>query len=388
MPAAVTAGAKREAVSLPGPNGAGAGRMVTVGGMRFSSSITALDPETGVLSESAVQQVAAAFANFDDLLARAGADREEIGHVNVAMPEGGPLQEFERAWSRRFPEAEAAPVRKVNTYPLPEGQWVQIQAVGVKGGRRGSVSIPGFAGPSPRGVRLGDVVFSGEIDGRDPATGRRSEDRRLEMRQAFDNMEAFIGAAGGAKEDLIHVFIFVRGREDQADMLDAWLEAFPEDGNRPARKAIFDPTLEREGKRILLLCTAVLGKTRRVNLEVPGISKRHPNPMGCRLGNLVFSSGVGGDDPSGRETGQDPGRRAALAFANMEALLGQAGGSLEDIGMVSITVNGYGDEAAILGAWDAVFPDAASAPARHVMAFGGRGSYPVQLHIVAALSQG
>jgi enamine deaminase RidA (YjgF/YER057c/UK114 family) len=108
--------------------------------------------------------------------------------------------------------------------------------------------------------------------------------------------------------------------------------------------------------------------------------------MGCRIGDFVFSSGVGGDDPAGKATGNAADVRAALAFQNMDALLQQAGGSLDDIGLVSITVNDYADEQAILSKWRAVFPDPSDEPARHIMAFGGRGSYPVQLHVVANLA--
>jgi 2-iminobutanoate/2-iminopropanoate deaminase len=168
-------------------------------------------------------------------------------------------------------------------------------------------------------------------------------------------------------------------------MLDAWIREFPLDGNRPARKAIFDDTLTRQGVAVQLMCVAVAGKGERRNLEALGISKSHPNPMGCRIGDLVFTSGIGGNDPAGKETSNAAGVRASLALANARALLENAGGTLADVGMVSITVNDYADEQAILRQWDAVFPDPLDQPARHVMAFGGRGSYPVQLHVIAAL---
>jgi 2-iminobutanoate/2-iminopropanoate deaminase len=381
------AGGQRKAVHLPGPHGGAAGRCVSVGGMVFTSGIPGLNAETRRLAATFKDEVGAAFGNLKAVLQSAGSGPAEIGLVNVALTEGQDARNLEAAWSGLFPDAANAPMRKINLYPLPDGQNIQVQAIGVRATARQIVETPGFAGAPPRGARLGNVVFSGEIDGLDPATGQPSDDADAEMRQAFVNLKAFIEAAGGGKEDLIHVFIFVRGREDQQDMLAAWLEAFPEDGNRPARKAIFDPTLTAEGRRIRLLCVAALGGAGRENLEVPGISKRHPNPMGCKIGNLVFSSGVGGDDPSGQATGQDAALRARLALRNMQSLLGAAGGGLDDIGMVAITVNDYADEAAIIREWDRTFPDPDTAPARHVMAFGGRGSYPVQLHVIAALPQ-
>ena len=65
----------------------------------------------------------------------------------------------------------------------------------------------------------------------------------------------------------------------------------------------------------------------------------------------------------------------------------QAGGGLGDIGHVAITVNDYADEEAILAEWRRLFPDPSDEPARHVMAFGGRGTYPVQLHMIAAMGE-
>lgn len=376
---------RRRVTTLPAPDGKAVGQLVEVGGMMFSSSIAAADPRTGALADGSRDQAARALDNLEDLLGRAGADARNLGLVTACTADPDATAAIENRWHRMFPDAADRPALKVNGYPLPGEERVQLQFVGARGPARHPVGLPGFDDSPPLGVRLGKVVFSAPIDGRDPATGLRSGDRKTQMRQAFRNMEAFVERAGGKTSDLIHVFIFVRSRDDQKDMLDVWLEEFPNDGDRPARKAIFDPTLERESKVIHLMCVAVLGGGGRVNLEVPGITKRHPNPMGCRIGNLVFSSGVGGDDPSGRETDNGAGVRAALALENMRALMTEAGGGLDDVGLVSITVNDYADEAAILGEWRRVFPDAADEPARHVMAFGGRGSYPVQLHVAAAM---
>lgn len=378
---------KRQAVALTAPGGKIAGRLVQAGGMLFSSSITGHDPQTGQSSDQPADQIATAFANLRRLLYLGQVSADALGLVTICLSDLRHAGAVDQAWRQMFPDGRGQPVRKVNEYDLPPGEFVQLQVTGATGVTRQPIELAGFGDGGPLGVRLGNLVFSAPIDGRDPATGRRSDERKVQMRQAFRNMDAFLAQAGGTTADLIHVFIFVRGREDQKDMLDAWLEAFPNDGDRPARKAIFDPTVGRDGKMIHLMCVAHLGPGQRRNLEVPGISKSHPNPMGCKIGNLVFSSGVGGTDPGGQETGKDAGTRMTLALRNARVLLAEAGGSLDDIGLIAITVNSYGDEPAILKAWRAVFPDPAHEPARHVMAFGGRGSYPVQLHVIAALGR-
>ena len=378
---------KRAVTPLLAANGKAAGRLVKVGGMLFSSSITGIDLASGSLSGDPAQQIASAFANLGALLGRAGASADELGLMTVCIAEGGHARHVAQCWRSAWPDAGNRPALKINEYALPPGELVQIQLVGAIGQKRQAIDLPGFTDGQPLGVRLGPVVFAAPIDGRDPATGMLSNDRVTQMRQAFRNMDSFIQRAGGSKYDLIHVYIFVSSRDEQADMLDVWLEEFPTDGERPARKAIFDETLARDGKMIHLMCVGVIGQGDRLNIEVPGISKHHPNPMGAKIGGLVLSSGIGGDDPSGKVKSRDPTVCAGFAFRNMATLLESSGGSLDDIGLVAITVNDYVDEPAILAQWRKLFPDPASEPARHVMAFGGRGSYPVQVHVFGALGK-
>jgi 2-iminobutanoate/2-iminopropanoate deaminase len=375
---------KRKVTTLAAPGGKMAARLVEIGGMIYSSSINGLDPASGQLPTDAVRQVETAFANLKRLLTQAKVGIDELGLVSVSIADAGHAGIVNKGWDGLFAGVSDRPAFKINEYTLPPGEAVQIQIVGVRGQKRKPVKVPNLSAGQAFGVRLGDVVFSAPIDGTDPATGKRSDDRKTQIRQAFHNMETFVKQAGGSKADLIHVYLFIRGRDDQQDMLDVWLEEFPTDGDRPARKAIFDETIAREAKIIHLMCIAVIGKGKRRNLEAPGISKRHPAPMGCRIGDLVIASGVGGDDPSGQKKSREPDVCSMFAFQNLHALLEGAGGGLADVGLISITVNTYDDEAVILEQWRKVFPDPNDEPARHIMAFGGRGSYPVQFHVMAA----
>jgi 2-iminobutanoate/2-iminopropanoate deaminase len=288
-------------------------------------------------------------------------------------------------WLAMFPDDADRPARKVDVYPLPAGQFVQLRAVGVRGGRRQRLDLPGFVhrDPRPAGVRIGDLVFTSSIAGVDPAAeGKLIEDPHRQVRQAFRNMETLVRQAGGTKDDVAHVAIFVRDRPDNDDVLAAWLEEFPIDGNRAARKNIYDDLLKGGATVIQLQMTAALGRGPRRNYEVDGAAKRHPNPLGVQLGNLLFSAGIGGQDPAGREVE----RQAARALQNMRALVEQAGGSLDDVALVSFTVDDYAHEETILKEWRKLFPDPADEPARHVMEFGGRdGSYQIQVHMVASL---
>ncbi len=70
---------------------------------------------------------------------------------------------------------------------------------------------------------------------------------------------------------------------------------------------------------------------KRQTLEVPGVAHGAPIPMGVRIGNLVFSSGVAGADPATGKLPDDPARQAALMFDNVRTLLDQAGATLGDV---------------------------------------------------------
>lgn len=95
-------------------------------------------------------------------------------------------------------------------------------------------------------------------------------------------------------------------------------------------------------------------------------------------------AGINGRDPRGDSVEL----QAAAAFRNVRALLDEAGGSLDDVGQVTITVNDYADEPAIMRQWRELFPDPTDEPARHLTAFGGREGYEVQVHVVATLDDG
>src|SRR5207247_8877780 len=117
-----------------------------------------------------------------------------------------------------------------------------------------------------------------------------------------------------------------------------------------------------------------LGGARGRHFEVPGFSKRHPNPAAARVGPLVFSSGISGPHRGGNGAAE----QTAGAFEYLQNALEQAGGSLDDAGLVTIVVGDYADEPAVLEEWRKRVPNPADEPARHAMAFGGRGAGPSQ----------
>jgi 2-iminobutanoate/2-iminopropanoate deaminase len=102
----------------------------------------------------------------------------------------------------------------------------------------------------------------------------------------------------------------------------------------------------------------------------------------------MASSGVSGIDPHGTnqlEPVEGAAAQASFCLANIEALVKNGGGSLADIGQMTLLVQDYADLPAIDAAWQRAFPDPADRPARQVMKLGSQGRSHVQCHMLAVI---
>lgn len=124
---------------------------------------------------------------------------------------------------------------------------------------------------------------------------------------------------------------------------------------------------------------------KRQTLEVPGVAHNAPIPMGVRVGNLVFSSGVSGADPATGELPDDPARQAELMFQNARTLMEQAGGTLDDVARMTVYVKDDSYREHLNREWLKAFPDEHDRPARHTLVWNLRGGMLLQCELVAVL---
>jgi 2-iminobutanoate/2-iminopropanoate deaminase len=103
--------------------------------------------------------------------------------------------------------------------------------------RRVSIYVEGFGhkNPIPAACRIGDLVYSGSIQGTNSATGRYGDTLEQQCRLMFDNLRRIVEAAGGSTADVIRVTVWMRDRTQRAALNGPWLEMFPDAGSRPAR---------------------------------------------------------------------------------------------------------------------------------------------------------
>lgn len=123
----------------------------------------------------------------------------------------------------------------------------------------------------------------------------------------------------------------------------------------------------------------------RESFDLEGISHSVPIPFGTRVGNMLFSSGIMGVDPSTGRLPHGLEEQVRFAFVNLRALLHKAGGTLGDVGHVRVLVVDEASRAAVNEEWVRAFPDGRDRPARHTVVSSLRGGMLVQLEVVAVL---
>lgn len=126
--------------------------------------------------------------------------------------------------------------------------------------------------------------------------------------------------------------------------------------------------------------------TRRRSIRAPDIPEHaNPIPAASRIGNLVFSSVILGIDPGSHELPDDREAQIANAFAIVRSIMREAGGDTDAIGKLTVYLANRDDRALVNPHWLAMFPDAASRPARHTMEKVLPPGCYVQLEFVAVL---
>lgn len=125
---------------------------------------------------------------------------------------------------------------------------------------------------------------------------------------------------------------------------------------------------------------------KRRSLKVPGISHgANPIPSGVRLGNMVFSGGISGQDPATGTIPPEVEKQAELAFQNLQRLMAAAGGSTDDIGHITVYLKDLGHREHINREWLKMFPDDGDRPTRHTLKADLQGNTLLQLQIIAVV---
>lgn len=290
---------------------------------------------------------------------------EEIARMMVRAMGFAPVTDERLAlkW-RAAPARGGAPVRQVARIPIPDS----LAALGQE---------PVCA------VRLGDHVLTSGVPGIDPETGALPDDPERQFDLAFANMRRLLEESGVAGPDAIGLInVYIPARDYRRYINKPWLELFP-GASKPARKTNQAP-LPR-GMAVQVQACAYAGAIRQP-LEIPGLAHRDPLPMGAKVGPLVYSSVIGGDDPATGKPVAGAEAQIECAFENARALMRQAGGDVGGINHLWVFLpRDFRRQKTMLDAYLRMFPDAGARPARKTVPYDLPEGAHIQIQLTGVI---
>lgn len=104
--------------------------------------------------------------------------------------------------------------------------------------KREVIEIPGVShgtAPIPMGAKIGSIVCSSAIMGKDPETNELPLDPEAQLACLFKNIETFMEQAGGSTGNIIRMSVYLKDNNLRKLFNDQWLNMFPKENDRPAR---------------------------------------------------------------------------------------------------------------------------------------------------------
>ncbi len=106
--------------------------------------------------------------------------------------------------------------------------------------RRKSIQLPGFshANPIPAASRIGPLLVSGVLTGRDLDTRDLPDDLDGQLANVFAHVRALLTATGGSTDDIIKLTFWLVDYRDREALNREWTQMFPDPDSRPARQVM------------------------------------------------------------------------------------------------------------------------------------------------------
>lgn len=123
---------------------------------------------------------------------------------------------------------------------------------------RRSINVGGVRhiNPIPAASRIGNMVMSSVISGKDPASGKLPETIEAQCANMFGHVRAIIEAAGGTPNDIIKMTVWLKDQSRREALNAEWVKMFPDPASVPARHAL--PHLGEGNALVLCEFTAIL----------------------------------------------------------------------------------------------------------------------------------
>lgn len=103
-----------------------------------------------------------------------------------------------------------------------------------------SIDVPGAShkAPIPAAARVGNVICTSAISGKDPASGELPADAGAQARNTFANLRAVLQAGGASLDDVVKLAVTLKDDAVREAVNAEWLACFPDPHDRPARHIV------------------------------------------------------------------------------------------------------------------------------------------------------
>ena len=105
---------------------------------------------------------------------------------------------------------------------------------------RRSINVESFGhvNPIPAASRIGNLLMSSVISGRDPASGTMPPSIEEQCAQMFRVVRSIVEAAGGTPANIVKMTVWLRDPGNRDALNSEWLKMFPDAASRPARHTL------------------------------------------------------------------------------------------------------------------------------------------------------
>ena len=125
---------------------------------------------------------------------------------------------------------------------------------------------------------------------------------------------------------------------------------------------------------------------KRIPISGPNIPEHpQPFPAAVRVGNMIFSAGIGSRDALTGSDPEKPADQVAQAFVNMRRIVEAGGGQVGDIAKVTVYLNDRKDRDLVNAEWERMFPDENDRPVRHTTTTDLPRNRVIQMEFVAVV---
>jgi 2-iminobutanoate/2-iminopropanoate deaminase len=155
---------------------------------------------------------------------------------------------------------------------------------------------------------------------------------------------------------------------------------------KPAKKSAKKLVIKAKGAVKKSAMRVASQKISRVEIAAADIPTHpQPFPTACKVGNVVFSSAVSGEDPVTHEIPADSKLQAENAFRTVRRIMEEAGGTLDNIGKVTVYVKDREIRPVVNAVWEKVFNNPKSRPVRHMVPFDLPPGRALQVEFLAVV---